>query len=506
MGQLGPGTLDKISGALGESTDGTKSAIGAAIPAMLAQVANKANTEEGANELYEMLDDKDGSSLDNYSEMLSEGNREDLKEKGSGMLSGLMGNGAGGFTSLLSSFTGMGGNKMSSLLGMVAPLIMGSLGKAKSSMGLNASGLSNMLSEQSSQFKDALPAGLGDKLGSLGLGASMAGLGGTAATSSKEVVSNVGHQTTEVVGGTVNKTGEVVSGASGAVGTGANAVTGAATDGASAVGGAATETAAAGGGFLKKLLPILGILGLLAVGFWFWKGSDANPIDATKNVANKTVNATKNAAGNAVDATKNAAGNAVDATKNAAGNAANATKNAAGNAVDATKNAAGNVANTTKNAAGNAANAVKNAAGKTAAVLGFDKASKEAEFANSLSTGKARVGSNFILDKVTFASGSANLASSSYAQLNNIQKVMTSYPDLKVKLVGHTDNTGNADSNVKLSKARAAAVLTYLTGKGINRSRLTSDGIGGAKPIASNATSDGKRQNRRVEAVISSLK
>jgi len=495
MGQLGSGTIDKISGALGESADGTKSAIGAAIPALLGQFASKAGSEEGANELFDMIGDEDGSSLDGFSDMLSGDNQEGLMKQGSGILNGLMGNGAGGFTSMLSSFTGMGGNKMTSLLGMVAPLIMGSLGKAKAASGLNASGLANMLSEQSSQFSDALPAGLGDKLGSLGLGASMSSAGGSVVSGTKEVISDVGGKASEVVGGAVNKTGEVVSGAAGAVGDGARKVGGAVSGGASAVGGAVSDTAAAGGGLLKRLFPLLGLLGLLLIALWAWRGCGSSAVDATKNAANKTVNATKNVAGSAADATKNAANKAANATKNVANNAANATKNVANNA-----------ANATKNAAGNAANAVKNAAGKGAAALGFAGASKEAEFANSLSTGKARVGSNFILDKVTFASGSANLESSSYGQLNNIKKVMDSYPGLKVKLVGHTDNTGNADSNVRLSKARAAAVLNYLSSKGINRARLTSDGIGGSKPIASNASAQGKRQNRRVEAVVSSLK
>jgi len=78
---------------------------------------------------------------------------------------------------------------------------------------------------------------------------------------------------------------------------------------------------------------------------------------------------------------------------------------------------------------------------------------------------------------------------------------MKQYPDLNVVIEGHTDNVGTAAYNKKLSQRRADAVKTYMVKKGgIDANRLTTQGFGLEKPIASNATKAGKAQNRRVEA------
>ena len=73
---------------------------------------------------------------------------------------------------------------------------------------------------------------------------------------------------------------------------------------------------------------------------------------------------------------------------------------------------------------------------------------------------------------------------------------------MEIFIAGHTDNVGNDDYNNKLSKERAAAVVTYLTGKNIAAARLTSDGFGKAKPVAENTSDEGKALNRRVEFTI----
>jgi outer membrane protein OmpA-like peptidoglycan-associated protein len=73
---------------------------------------------------------------------------------------------------------------------------------------------------------------------------------------------------------------------------------------------------------------------------------------------------------------------------------------------------------------------------------------------------------------------------------------------LKLEIQGHTDNVGGAAANLKLSEDRAAAVKAHLVEQGgIDSGRLTSAGFGDTNPIASNATDDGRAQNRRVELV-----
>ena len=70
---------------------------------------------------------------------------------------------------------------------------------------------------------------------------------------------------------------------------------------------------------------------------------------------------------------------------------------------------------------------------------------------------------------------------------------------IKVEVDGHTDNTGSASVNARLSKQRAEAVRQYLIEHGVPEDRLTAKGYGPSKPIASNKTAEGRAQNRRVE-------
>jgi OOP family OmpA-OmpF porin len=80
---------------------------------------------------------------------------------------------------------------------------------------------------------------------------------------------------------------------------------------------------------------------------------------------------------------------------------------------------------------------------------------------------------------------------------------LTKYPDTTVVIEGHTDNVGTEEHNLKLSKERAESVVNYLVDtKHIDRSRLTAVGYGWSRPIADNSTEEGKRQNRRIDAVV----
>ncbi len=87
-------------------------------------------------------------------------------------------------------------------------------------------------------------------------------------------------------------------------------------------------------------------------------------------------------------------------------------------------------------------------------------------------------------------------------EIGNLAAVMKKYPDVKIEIAGHTDNVGAAKFNEQLSQRRADAIKKYLTDKfGIDASRLSAKGYGLTKPIASNATKEGRQKNRRVEAV-----
>ncbi len=98
-----------------------------------------------------------------------------------------------------------------------------------------------------------------------------------------------------------------------------------------------------------------------------------------------------------------------------------------------------------------------------------------------------------------FESGSAKIKASSLKVLDNIANVMNTNKTYNLMIEGHTDASGDEAKNLALSKARAKAAKEYLVSKGIDASRLTSDGYGITKPVADNTTAAGRAKNRRVE-------
>jgi OmpA-OmpF porin, OOP family len=103
---------------------------------------------------------------------------------------------------------------------------------------------------------------------------------------------------------------------------------------------------------------------------------------------------------------------------------------------------------------------------------------------------------------IYFDTGKADVKPESDATLSEIAKLLAGDPQLKLYVVGHTDNQGALDLNMDLSRRRAAAVLAALTTKySISASRLKADGCGPYAPVASNSSEDGRAKNRRVELV-----
>ncbi len=106
------------------------------------------------------------------------------------------------------------------------------------------------------------------------------------------------------------------------------------------------------------------------------------------------------------------------------------------------------------------------------------------------------------LKNVLFYMGTTHLLESSYAELDTVVLFLKTNPNIKIELHGHTDNQGDAQKDVALSKERVEKIKEYLTSNGIHSNRISGKGFGGTKPIASNATEEGRKLNRRVEFVI----
>jgi outer membrane protein OmpA-like peptidoglycan-associated protein len=103
---------------------------------------------------------------------------------------------------------------------------------------------------------------------------------------------------------------------------------------------------------------------------------------------------------------------------------------------------------------------------------------------------------------VLFGFDQSNLTAGALKNLEDLVVILNKYPDTDIEIQGHTDNTGSADYNQRLSRTRADNVANYLVGKGIDTSRVTSIGYSFTKPKYDNSTAEGRKQNRRVEFVI----
>jgi cytochrome c oxidase subunit 2 len=106
------------------------------------------------------------------------------------------------------------------------------------------------------------------------------------------------------------------------------------------------------------------------------------------------------------------------------------------------------------------------------------------------------------LTYVKFETGSAVLTPLSKYELDNLVEAMKKYPDVVIEVAGHTDNTGNPESNLLLSQNRADAVKDYVTQNGVEESRLRSLGYGQTQPVDTNDTESGRAKNRRTEVKI----
>ncbi|MGL4998673.1 MAG: OmpA family protein [Cetobacterium sp.] len=103
---------------------------------------------------------------------------------------------------------------------------------------------------------------------------------------------------------------------------------------------------------------------------------------------------------------------------------------------------------------------------------------------------------------VTFPTNGHIIGTSFYAPLNDISSVLNQYPETRIVISGHTDNTGAYSYNMDLSVKRARSVADYAVRKGVNPNRITINGFGPDRPIANNSSASGRSQNRRVEIQI----
>ena len=101
-----------------------------------------------------------------------------------------------------------------------------------------------------------------------------------------------------------------------------------------------------------------------------------------------------------------------------------------------------------------------------------------------------------------FPSGKSELTTDAKYVLAKLSGMLLVFPDMKLDIGGHTDSTGKAEFNLKLSQERAAAVRTFLTEMGVPQTRIIARGYGPKQPVAPNDTPEGRSKNRRVDILM----
>jgi hypothetical protein len=292
--QLGNQVVGQIAGLLGESSDKTQSAINGAIPALLGGLMNNASNSSGAGNLLNALNSVDDGMVGNFAGMLGGSQSKGVMDMGGRLLGNVLG--GGGLNNMIgavSGFSGLGKGAAGSLLGLLAPLLMGTVKRQlMGSGGLNVGNLTNLLMGQKSNIAAAMPRGFDTHLKSAGLGDMLGGVLGSATAAGQQAVSS----------------------ASRAVGSAANTAA-----------NTATTAARGGGNILRWLLPLI-ILAALA--FFFLNRGGRNAVQDATNAAGNAASAATNAVGDAATAATDAAGDAVNAAGDAVANAGGAFQDA----------------------------------------------------------------------------------------------------------------------------------------------------------------------------------
>ena len=163
---LTPEVIAQIASFLGLDRSAAQKAVGAAVPTMLASLSDLVGTPAGAGQLSKLLSQQQGSPAD----LLRNSGADGLAQAGSTMLSGLLGGKTtDAMAQALGRFAGTGDSGGKSLLGVIGPIVLGALGQQQREAGLDANGLASLLRSQKDQIVSAIPSGLADKLGAMGL-------------------------------------------------------------------------------------------------------------------------------------------------------------------------------------------------------------------------------------------------------------------------------------------------------------------------------------------------
>jgi OOP family OmpA-OmpF porin len=438
---------NKAANLLGEKEDKVKTAIEGLIPTFVGGLMKRASNEAGATTLMNVVKkgNHDGSIIEQLGDIVN--NKDSfakIVEKGNGLVSMLLPDKKSSIATMISQFAGVRNSSATSLLSIVAPIVVGKLGKMVTTQNLDKAGLANTLLDQRSILLDETPENLQTKMiDVLGLSTFLSeeikpiqfAPGGIKANGVQTPAVNKPVEHREVTYSNKDYEGEGGSGMS----------------------------------IPKWLLPtvliatVLGGVGYFAATY-DWSSLSSSNVEPDTAQLEQVTNAT------------------IDTT--------NLTKDSSAVKIDSS--AAVTVPTTT--AIGfSLPNGQK---------LDLAEGSFNYKFAKYLTDSSAKANQSFTFDNLNFESNTNTLVAGSEKTVQDLAKIMTAYPRVQVKLTGYTDNTGDSLQNRKLSFKRAFTVKNLLVANGVKDLRIDFIGKGASNPIASNATEEGKAKNRRIEMKV----
>lgn len=142
------------------------------------------------------------------------------------------------------------------------------------------------------------------------------------------------------------------------------------------------------------------------------------------------------------------------------------------------------------------------AGGYLTKVVQFTAAQLDEKDTFDISLDALTVGNTINLNNVLFHQGTANFIEGSEKELDRVVSMLSENPEVKIMIKGHTDNVGDPQLNLELSRERVNVVMDYIRSRGIKFNRLQGKGYGGNQPVAPNDTEENRRLNRRVEFTI----
>lgn len=455
--QFGDLLVKKGGEFLGESRDTTQSAMGAILPGILGGLVKRGETEKDAQGILDFLSDNkhDGGILDNISDLFVDDKKRDgLMETGSSTSKFLMGDKLDGLLDLVMRVSGLGRSASSSLFKMVAPLFMGFLGKYIKNKGLDAGGLVRLLSGQHQSLKAAAPSGLDGLLG-LGL------IGDNDVRSATYNAETVRRQMDD---STVRADMTDYRGEDHTV----------------------DEEVKSSPRILPWIILALAILALL----WLWRGCSQREEAVMDTTADKPVQV--------ADTSADTSDSTADKVDDSADKAATSTRG--GGLAGSNNTSAGTASNTAQQPAKGPIVSVPLPGGSK---ISIPEGSYLGEFVKFIDAPDSDLSRGFIMEDLNFETGTNDLTPESLKHLDDMVAVLNAYQAVKVRLEGHTDNTGEPISNKVLSEFRADGIKSILVDKGVDDGRIEAAGFGEERPVASNDTEEGRQKNRRVEIYVS---